>query len=534
MEMQRWQPLAARAPRDVLALIFQETVDIHAETYKWISITHVCGYWRSIALQCPLLWTRIVTFGPQWTELCLRRSQHSVLDVFQIDNHNLGRHRKAIEALRLVLIEVHRIRSLHLKLRLEDLQDLAPILQRNLRRDALESVVWSFPYGIEDEADPSYNETDLLSLLIRCAPKLRHLCAQSGLTMWPLAMRSSSGMRILNISMHKLSSEMDTFGMDLVMDALSGMPLLESIDLIGLPFVENMDPYPSSQASRRVVHLNHLRSLSLDGGMASCANALDHISCPGSTRLSVASDIERGMSEVLASSISLWYENSLKIEAAGPFRSIVLDTTEDNSGITVLLAWRKLLRAPETNHGIEAWYPSEDPDVRIKLYMIGPRPLDSLALTFWKALPLAEVESACIGDLHLNTPNRTVANAFRTFSKLNTLYIVLRRRRATWIKKLFKAESSLFPALQVLHLHRARFIEPDTPLALFERGLRLRRENGMGLKKLVLGDCTNISTADATRLQAVVDRVDWDGKVIPDGGRKTDLYDSWLGFDDED
>ncbi|KAI0042137.1 hypothetical protein FA95DRAFT_1564619 [Auriscalpium vulgare] len=87
----------ARLPSEILARIFSmvaldEPIVTHSRDYQnlepggptssaakrmgWIKVTHVCHYWREVALAHPALWERVsFSIGPEWTEELLARSK---------------------------------------------------------------------------------------------------------------------------------------------------------------------------------------------------------------------------------------------------------------------------------------------------------------------------------------------------------------------------------------------------------------------------------------------------------------------------
>ncbi|KAI6165440.1 hypothetical protein EDD17DRAFT_1439258, partial [Pisolithus thermaeus] len=56
----RSPPTIQHMPSDVLYYIFKLGVDNENADAKFpIMVSQVCSYWRRVALQCPLLWTKI-------------------------------------------------------------------------------------------------------------------------------------------------------------------------------------------------------------------------------------------------------------------------------------------------------------------------------------------------------------------------------------------------------------------------------------------------------------------------------------------
>ncbi|KAF8555387.1 hypothetical protein OG21DRAFT_1496338 [Imleria badia] len=48
---------------------------------SWVNVSYVCRHWRSVALNCPTLWTYLSTTSPRWTEAFLCRSKQASLKV---------------------------------------------------------------------------------------------------------------------------------------------------------------------------------------------------------------------------------------------------------------------------------------------------------------------------------------------------------------------------------------------------------------------------------------------------------------------
>src|ERR1700728_523435 len=48
---------------------------------QWIAVTHVCRYWRSVALGCTDLWRRLFVFNPDVTKEMIRRSKAANLEL---------------------------------------------------------------------------------------------------------------------------------------------------------------------------------------------------------------------------------------------------------------------------------------------------------------------------------------------------------------------------------------------------------------------------------------------------------------------
>src|ERR1700728_3921015 len=112
-----------------------------AVNMQWIAVTHVCRYWRSVALGCANLWQRLFFFNPDVTKEMIRRSKGTDLEV--IINKHFRSCQSRDKIIEMVFPELHRV----------------SVLDLNLLPDSLQSFIRSFV-----PAAPN-----LESLCLRCA-----------------------------------------------------------------------------------------------------------------------------------------------------------------------------------------------------------------------------------------------------------------------------------------------------------------------------------------------------------------------------
>ncbi|KAF5316385.1 hypothetical protein D9619_006185 [Psilocybe cf. subviscida] len=121
-------PPVSTLPLEVLVQIFEVLVhDYCRHLYCWVpEVTHVCSYWRELAINTPSLWTAIPTsnvyniLNPNWTRICLDRAKTHPVKVNLV--HTDWKKNLA------VLKHLSHIGSLHIEMHAEELDDIAYIL----------------------------------------------------------------------------------------------------------------------------------------------------------------------------------------------------------------------------------------------------------------------------------------------------------------------------------------------------------------------------------------------------------------------
>lgn len=274
----------AALPIELLTAIFRIHVASQRYSrypYKWISITHVCRFWREIALhQVPDLWTRIVVLRPECVLAMLERSKNGLLSV-EVGSIYWT------PAVRHLVPHISRIRSLELKgpfVRYDEFayKSTTPVLE--------ELCLIGYRYAFTD--------------VIFCQT-LRHL-----------EIRGTSDFASLQDSGQKMLA------------AFAKMVMLETVILESttflLPFTNQQTPTDS------VTYLAHLKSLHLIEPANSCTFLLSHLRFPSSTRIRL---------ECLGDSYGVEVHSLLDIirgrandshdDDSDPFHSFLADIQED-------------------------------------------------------------------------------------------------------------------------------------------------------------------------------------------------------------
>ncbi|KAI0792969.1 hypothetical protein BC629DRAFT_1592889 [Irpex lacteus] len=242
--------------------------------YAWIMVTHVCRYWRDVALGSALLWSHIVlTRNLDCIRAFLARSQQAPLTVVQPRSACSGA-MTPVAPVRLVLTEMGRIRALELYMKWWIFDDIAALLSKPAA--ALKSLTLSTPSGLYDCSptqpilylDHRYNAPTLENL---------RLCAY-GFPWWNVA-----PFKALK-SLHITRGIPEKPSVTQVIRALQWMP-----DLVELTLEDIFGPSPKHLTSLPIVDdiavLPHMETIKLSGDVVSCSSLLSSLVFPGTTHI---------------------------------------------------------------------------------------------------------------------------------------------------------------------------------------------------------------------------------------------------------
>ena len=88
--------IAFRLPPELLAAIFLECAQSYRDDFayetevpRWVAVSYVCQYWRSVALDCARLWAYPFFVSPEWIDEQLGRSKTVPLIVHIYDSWTL-------------------------------------------------------------------------------------------------------------------------------------------------------------------------------------------------------------------------------------------------------------------------------------------------------------------------------------------------------------------------------------------------------------------------------------------------------------
>lgn len=261
---------ATKLPPELLSEIFLYVRDAQTSHHMavlrytlraihWIKVTHVCRYWRQVALNCQRLWSNIPIISTTAVQVLLSRAPRVPLSLRCL--HQLS----TIEAFTIAMQELPRTCSLNFrgpKAWLPNLTTLTPLLE-SLSLHRTDTRVTSSDYGLP-------------GMFVKGSfPKLRSIELSGYHFLWDNAIFSPA-LRCLRVSswLGRPSS------LNRTMDALASMPLLEDLDLHRMFPVD-----PSQPLSPSRITLPNLRTFRLSDNATVCARALERIIFPACTRV---------------------------------------------------------------------------------------------------------------------------------------------------------------------------------------------------------------------------------------------------------
>jgi len=274
----------ANTPAEVLAEIFLQYLNIYRHTgqhYDWLCITHVCRFWRHVALNTPELWRRIIVVGPECVKTMVKRSKSASL---------------------YVEVSCHIGETVFPDFRRESLRLLAPELGR------IHSLEFRGPFTRYEEFTNRFRDNTTLRTLRLVGYQYRF---EDGIF--------TSGLRHLTVD--GLSSDATSSTYLAMIDALENMPSLETLclkDCIHRPSAGVI-----ATLEGRVVSLPNLAYLCLENNdPETTAYILSHLYFPLNASLSIRSSATfhqvSPMVQAISEKLATIHRNTLPILANSP------------------------------------------------------------------------------------------------------------------------------------------------------------------------------------------------------------------------
>lgn len=252
----------------------------------WIVITHVCRYWRQVAIETPALWTQIsFVIGRQWMLEMMRRAKQAPVTIRYPGSSNVP----DVDLIRYIRDNISHIRTLDISFGPEEGMDapLSSCTSCTPHPASILTYLRLLSYSFQGTATP-------VEVFALEAPQLRSIDLQGNFRIdWSRGALGFSGLQELHVTLKEFDPAplsllpphvRDTLpSLNQLLDVLERLPHLKRLHLShAIPAVQS---YDLTQHVARTVHLHNLSDLFLSGGVIECISLLRSLQYPATTQL---------------------------------------------------------------------------------------------------------------------------------------------------------------------------------------------------------------------------------------------------------
>ncbi|KAH8100031.1 hypothetical protein BXZ70DRAFT_940016 [Cristinia sonorae] len=477
--------------------------------YPWIHITHVCHYWREVALNTPSLWTNLFIgylgcHNPEVSQAFILRSKQALLHLHVTAVAN-PRWSAVITS---AMHEIVRAESLDLMLFknqtdfIRHIPSCAPHLRTLVVKNGSPAKVML----------PPFSPPPLPVFLKDCAtPVLTQLQVNGFGIEWVKGMlpKTLTDLRIKNVVLASGSPCSD------VLEVVTCLPLLQHLELHGV-FEDLPDPTPSSPDLSSRTPLPHLQMLDIWGPIKTCIYFLNHFILP-----------------VSAAVLLKFYASVGVVTANSPVVSTLSSRINDIFGASSSSAEKPSARLVINDRGLWFSTNSSEKPRRIRIAFTAYALETCVAMTdLCSFLPMHHISRLAVSSFPTDDRRelrRILSNLqtvetvrFRNGCSLNVISDLLTCRDdpptnagTPSVKPVY-----YFPKLKTVELDNVSFRhESDSDYddswrfvfvkSLF-RSLRQRKKDGYVVQHLRIKKCANVDKDDVEMLEEEVIKVTWD------------------------
>ncbi|KII87201.1 hypothetical protein PLICRDRAFT_247481 [Plicaturopsis crispa FD-325 SS-3] len=391
----------AKLPSEILCNIFFEAVTDNINT-TYISASHVCCFWRDVALKNPPSGAHLPLWNPDWVRAMLERSQPAPVTSISVQNLIISKAVALNRSLDLIFPHSDTARANASRIRKFEWARRPTRTEKRIT-DALISSTAPLLELLFLEApeapSPRGNARHYLLPIFPSdfAPRLHTLRLRSYAISWDSSVFQAA--RITHLSIHDLHHD--------------HRPTLEQLRILflAIPHVETLSlrkaiSYVNDNISipfdiRTAVHLSHLRSLDVSAGSSPCTQLFNLIHFPSDINLSVNIGLDPNMLPSVLSSFA---------PRIDPLTADVLLSVEnfsDNSGFSSMR-----LQSPSDGCAAE----TSARCLKVHVTSMGEAPVDVLL----EHIPITQAPTAHL-RLREILDHRAENNALtRTFMNVNT------------------------------------------------------------------------------------------------------------------
>ncbi|KAH9942010.1 hypothetical protein B0H21DRAFT_539878 [Amylocystis lapponica] len=376
-----------RLPNELLVDIFSHDRDRgKVPSMAWVRLTHVCRYWRGIALATPTLWSKVYIDafskrGPTLLHNHLLRSVPSKVDIV------LLKAAKGNASAILKDLGKHADRICRLRLRFSAASELVPFL--SFPMPSLEELYvnpkheYAKRYGYPGSEEEDYAEEEErnkdypLNLLPGQVPRLRSLTLKGGVAIpWdPDALSSLVHLDVSDILQRRNAPVIDD-----LLDVLDACRNLESLVVDGCLPTRDYDD--GSTQSGRIVSCTKLRRLHLTDKARKIHILLTHLAIPSCESMQLVAEFCNPSSDTPSMITALFPDHMLSLPIFSLTR--VLNLNCHGEALEVSAGMHPQLSEPLPLHIIcrtlpGTWLPFEDP-MRDIVTLFSSSPVSTLIL----------------------------------------------------------------------------------------------------------------------------------------------------------
>ncbi|KAF8972560.1 hypothetical protein BDZ97DRAFT_1781625 [Flammula alnicola] len=473
---------------------------------EWVRVTHVCKWWRDVALNASSLWTDIALGRRRWAEEMFVRSKEAPLAV----HADFGEVIPWSNPIPLPQLHVSRIRELNvigtqpsdLRHFLSGTTIATTLLQiHTLRITYLYGPEESFPY--------------ILSDTVFKPNALRRLSLKGCNVHWDASFLSG----LTHLRLHEIPSN-PLFRAPEFLEILRRLTSLESLDARHIFFEDHDKTSPLSTNASPKVNLPHLKMLRLAMRMVDVANILSGIVIsPNVTMKLYGYADDPSLADYLRSlsTFSRQYRPLLNPSIHPPFLIQSLELSRDLDAALVIRIYPTLLSQddmatpciPPLMESIFYWDDWDDfSKWKIAKPLFHSLPLDHLIVLHISGQVAIDIE--------------TWAQTFGTLPALRSIHIehAVTRFFDSLVYEASVSHSGSFPlvpfqALESISISYSWDHLPEDSFSSVIQVLIERYELGAEIHQLFLKNCRELSRQDLGLLREVVVDVTWDGDLPP-------------------
>jgi hypothetical protein len=556
-------------PPELLARVFhflslEEPPYSRNQDLGWIRATHVCRFWRQVALGDSSLWARIsgIPTNAEWISETFARARNARLD-FDIDFHRTLNP----EVLLMFPPHISHTRTLRLTFypHISHPRELRP---RGLSKSHSENfrcicfqeapALEHFELRVLSTHPINYWDLSGTMLFNGRAPMLRTFSLFRASIPWSLIPRGQLTQLEISHSYYRLpTSDVPSHGdLNQLIDLLVNCPELEVLVLEScLPSQLIHVPYGQT------IHLPHLFRLRLGGSSSRITNFLKSLKLPTSTTLQLHCTRARNDNLLLAA-VSAHLQSSVPVE----FKKLRVNLNCMRAfevSASTSLPKSKISQSQDFESYVDEEFvlsfdkiPSEDLIIEHVCKML---PISNLEfLSIWAPSPFDRVCPEPFRRCHGVTTVQATGRGASSFVRALTTPKLADTGRGLKRKKLghyngdgtsvqlatrtaLRAQAPIFPKLKFLSLQKLNFCEnkpldslsgpPSILFDVVQNGLRQRKVDYRAPLDMLCIDNCSISTKQAYALQRHVKKLLWDGKGWDGYEDRQSLWD-WVSWED--